>query len=394
MITPAPTKGKVLVFGIAFWFPMGGLPYQFLHYVVGLRRLGYDVYYLEDNTRWGCFDPDKIEFTRDIQKSLDRVVPLFERYGLKDRWAYRVPYMDGKTYGMTDSEIDQLIRDADAFLNITGSQEIRDEHMKIPCRILIESDPVMPQIEVEAGKADLIKFMDSHTKIFSFGLNLHRPSCKVPTVRYNWLPTIQPVLMDEWANDFDTAGKPYTTVGTWENRGKDLVYKGETYYWSKHHEWLKFVDLPEKVAHVGKLEMASDVNDEVRKMLTGKGWSLNSAMHVSRDVDRYRNYIQTSRGEFTVAKDQNIRLNSGWFSDRDVCYMAAGRPVITQETGFSEHLPVGEGLFGFRTMDDVKTAMETIERDYAKASRRAREIAAEHFAAEKVLASLMERAGM
>jgi hypothetical protein len=148
------------------------------------------------------------------------------------------------------------------------------------------------------------------------------------------------------------------------------------------------------VAHLAKLEMASDVDPATRKLLTENGWQLSSALGVSRDFDLYRQYIQSSRGEFTVAKDQNVRLNSGWFSDRDVCYLAAGRPVITQETGFTGILPTGKALFGFRTQEDVLHALEVIESDYAAASREAKAIAREYFAAEKVLGKMMGLAGM
>jgi hypothetical protein len=132
----------------------------------------------------------------------------------------------------------------------------------------------------------------------------------------------------------------------------------------------------------------------VRKLLRDQGWNQTGSIEVSRDTDAYKRYIQQSRGEFTVARDQYVRPNTGWFSDRTCCYLAAGRPVITQETGFSKFLPSGKGLFGFRTMDDILQAVDNIESDYAGNCRAAREIAAEHFAAEKVVGRLMQRAGL
>jgi hypothetical protein len=142
------------------------------------------------------------------------------------------------------------------------------------------------------------------------------------------------------------------------------------------------------------LELAAGVPDDVRRRLVEHGWRVVDSISVSQDIDRYRGYIQGSRGEFTVARDQYVRPNTGWFSDRSACYLAAGRPVITQETGFSKFLPSGKGLFGFRTVDDALAAMDAIESDYAGHCRAAREIAAEYFAAEKVVGSLMDRAGL
>jgi hypothetical protein len=127
-------------------------------------------------------------------------------------------------------------------------------------------------------------------------------------------------------------------------------------------------------------------------MLNRHGWAVRDSIDLSRSAKQYREYIEQSRGEFTVARDQYVRPRTGWFSDRTACYLAAGRPVITQETGFSRHLGSGQGLFGFTTMEDVVRAIDAIESDYAGHCRAARDVAQEFFAAEKVVASLMERA--
>jgi hypothetical protein len=173
-----------------------------------------------------------------------------------------------------------------------------------------------------------------------------------------------------------------------------VVYRGETYYWTKDREFEKVLDIPQRMRSWASFEMATTVGEEVRRRLTEHGWQQRESVSLSRDVDRYRHYIQQSRGEFTVARDQYTRPNTGWFSDRTVCYLAAGRPVVTQETGFSKRLPTGRGLFAFRTGDDVVAAIEAIESDYAAHSRAAAEIAAEYFGAEKVVGDLMTSAGL
>jgi hypothetical protein len=172
-----------------------------------------------------------------------------------------------------------------------------------------------------------------------------------------------------------------------------VVWRGETYYWTKDREFAKYLDLPRRRPNVG-FELAAGVPDEVRATLREHGWSQVHSVDISASVDCYRKYIRGARGEFTVARDQYVRPNTGWFSDRSACYLAAGRPVITQETGFSKFLPSGRGLFGFRTTDDVLAAVDAVESDYAGQCRAAREVAAECFAAEKVVGSLMARAGL
>jgi hypothetical protein len=293
---------------------------------------------------------------------------------------------------MSEQEILQLYREADGFLNVTASQELRDEHMAIPRRIYVESDPFAVQIKVAQGDEPTLAALDAHDIHFSFGENLGAPECTVPVERYRWLPTRQPVVMDLWENPFPPDPRaPYTTITTWHNKGKSIVYQGEKYYWTKDREFLRFVDLPRR--RPVPFELAVVVDEDTDRLLRGNGWSLVHSLPVSKDVNAYRQYIQRSRGEFTVAKDQVVRPVTGWFSDRSASFLAAGRPVITHETGFSKFLPTGRGLFGFLTMEDVLAAVDVIESDYAGACRAAKEVAAECFAAEKVLGSLMERAG-
>jgi hypothetical protein len=237
-----------------------------------------------------------------------------------------------------------------------------------------------------------MKLLAAHDTHFSFGENLGAPDCTVPIERFRWLPTRQPVVMDLWAHDFRADDAAYTTITTWRNKGKDVLYRGDMYYWTKDREFEKFLDLPQRCQV--PFELATGVGDDVQRLLRSHGWRQVDSVDISRDFHRYRTYIQRSRAEFTVARDQYVRPRTGWFSDRSVCYLAAGRPVITQETGFSKFLPTGKGLFGFQTMEDILTAVETIERDYEGSCRAAREVAAEYFAAEKVLSKLLQDAGL
>jgi hypothetical protein len=386
-----PRKGKIIVFGILFWYPLAGVTYQFLHYLIGLRRLGYDPYYVEDSGRY-VYDPHIIDITPDATGNVEAVAPILEAHGFAGRWAFRGSYPGGRCYGMSEEAILQLYREADAFLNVTGAQEIREEHLVVPRRIYVESDPFATQVGVVQGNPATIAALAAHDTHFSFGENLGAPDCGIPVERFRWMPTRQQVVMELWDNPFDLPGDAYTTITTWHNKGKNLDYQGESYYWTKDREYLKFIDLPLR-RRVG-FELATMVDADVAAMLRQNGWRLADSAAVSRDVEPYRKYIQQSRGEFTVMRDQYVRPNTGAFSDRSACYLAAGRPVIIQETGFSKILPTGRGLFGYRTMEDILTAVDTIESDYAGNCRAAREIAVEYFAAEKVVGSIMERAGL
>jgi hypothetical protein len=391
MILKTPTKGKILVFGILFWYPLAGVTYQFLHYLLALRRLGYDPYYVEDSGRW-VYDPALNDLSPDASANIARVSRVLEAHGFADHWAFRGNYPDGRCYGMKEDQIMRLYREADAFLNITGAQEIREEHLACPRRIYIESDPFASQVKVARSDAGTIAMLAAHDTHFSFGENLGAADCDVPLERFHWLPTRQPVVLDLWQNRERIDSCPYTTITTWHNKGKDIPFRGDTYYWTKDREFAKFLDLPRRRA--AAFELAAGVDEVTRQRLREHGWRQVSSVDISQDIGRYRNYIQRSRGEFTVARDQYVRPRTGWFSDRTACYLASSRPVITQETGFSKFLPTGKGLFAFQTMEDVLAAVDAIESDYAGNSQAAREIAAEYFAAEKVVGSLMRRAGL
>jgi hypothetical protein len=239
--------------------------------------------------------------------------------------------------------------------------------------------------------------LDAHDTWFSFGENLGQSDCGVPLDR-TWLPTRQPIALDLWApatraTALATSGTTYNTITTWHNDGKTVVYRDEVYHWTKDREFANYLQLPQQRPALS-FELATDADAAGRELLTRHGFVVREALGISSDVEAYRAYISGARAEFTVARDQYVRPRTGWFSDRSASYLAAGRPVITQETGFGKTLPTGRGLFGFANLDDVLAAVDAIESDYAAHSRAALEIAHEYFAAEKVLASLLERAGL
>lgn len=388
-MTDKPHRGKIIVFGILFWYPLAGVTYQFLHYLLGLRRLGYDPFYVEDSGRY-VYDPRLNDVSADADYNVSVVAPILEAHGFAGRWAFRGAYPGGRCYGLSEQALKNLYGDADAFLNVTGAQEIRDEQAQIKRRIYVESDPFAAQVKVSSGNTAVSLALAAHDTLFSFGENIGAPDCAVPATNFEWLPTRQPVALELWQGGASYSGAAYNTITTWHNKGKNIQYLGETWYWTKDREFEKFLGLPKLSGR--SFELATKLDAASERILAEQGWRLTDAPEVSRQVTLYRNYIQQSRGEFTVARDQYVRPHTGWFSDRSACYLAAARPVITQETGFSKFLPTGKGLFAFKTMEDILTAIDAIESDYAGNCRAARAIAAEYFAAEKVLGILMKRA--
>ena len=192
------------------------------------------------------------------------------------------------------------------------------------------------------------------------GENYGKPDCKMPLLeRFPFKPTRAPVVLDFWQSCLEP-GPDFTTIGNWnqDHKRHDVVLDGERYTWSKHHEFLKFLDLPARSGQSFELALSSrSLGETDRRLLEEKGWKIRDALELSSDLDVYRRYIAQSRGEYTVAKDQNVRLRSGWFSERSAQYLAAGRPVITQETGFSNILPTGQGLFAFSTVEELVGAV-------------------------------------
>jgi hypothetical protein len=381
-------RGTIIVMGIMVWYPLAGVTYQFLHYLLGLRKLGYDVYYLEDIMNW-VYSPQINEFTGDPANNIMAARDVLHRFGLENRWAYHCP--DGSWAGMSAAQVHDLLARADAILNVTGGHRLREEHMVVPRRLYVESDPFAMQVRVAKGEPETISYLDAHTHHFTFGENLGHPDCTVPLGRYDWQPTRQPVDLDLWAT-VGPGGDTYTTITTWHNKGEGIEWQGDRYYWTKDREFQKFIDLPR--LRPAMFELAASVEPPIRNYLLEHGWRNVESIPISSDIDTYRQYIQKSRGEFTVARDQYNRPRTGWSSDRSVCYLAAGRPVITQETGFSNQIPVGRGLFAYSTMDDIFAAVDAIESDYEAQCQGARDIAAAYFGTDVILSSLMARAGI
>ncbi len=376
--------------------PFAGVAWTDLQYVEGFRRLGHDVYYIEDTGGWS-YDPEQDCMTDDGRYAARYLAGLMEWCGMPDRWAYRGAQGGSVTLGLSESQVNRVLEEADALINLHGSTTLREEHLSIPIRAYVETDPVRTQIELAKGMQATIDWVGAHTHHFTYAENLGAADCTIPACGVHYRPTRYPIILDWWTPESlsRTRGRKrssplrFTTVTSWDQSGDDIKWNGETYLWSKHLQFLKFIDVPRRSGRVLEMALASK-DPKTVGLLTSNGWRVVDAMSRSSDILPYREYIFGSDGEFTVAKDQYIRPRSGWFSDRSACYLAAGCPVITQESGFSNIFPTGEGLFGFQTMEGILEAFDVIHSDYERHSRAARAIAEEYFDAEAVLGRLTQ----
>jgi GT2 family glycosyltransferase/glycosyltransferase involved in cell wall biosynthesis len=386
-------RNAIVVLGMMSKMPVAGVVWQTIHYLVGLQRLGFEVYYVEAHGRTpSMLMTDAGEDSTRL--ATDWIAATMHHYDLDGRWAFHALHDDGSVHGLSESRLRGLYKEAAAIINLHGGTKPQPEHWATGRLIYVETDPVQLQVELADNTQETIEFLEPHRAFFTFGENLGNADCLLPvSQRFPFVPTRQPVILDFWAGSDVSDSGVITTVGNWEQRWREVVLNGETYHWSKHFEFLKFIDLPAQTKQPLELALSGITGDDA-DMLRGKGWSVRDALALSSDVNEYRDYIQRSRGEFTVAKDQNVRLRSGWFSDRSATYLAAGRPVITQETGFSNLLPTGAGLFGFTTTDEALAAIERVRTDPRGAGRAASEVAREFFDHEVVLRALCERSGI
>jgi hypothetical protein len=385
---------RAVVTGMIATYPVGGVAWDYGQYLLGLEALGYDVYYLEDNGTQ-TYDPPRrmygddcryaIRFLRD---SLSTLSPA-----LADRWHFRSA--TGESYGVPERSMHDLVADADVFLNVSGGTLLRDEYMTSRCKVLIDSDPGWnhfvnyPRWDANPGWLGTHGYR-AHDHFFTYAERIGRSDCLLPTLGLSWNATRPPVMLDRWAPR--PPGRKWTTVMTWNNFREPVEYQGRV-YGTKEIEFQKIESIPNSHANV-EFELAVGGAHPPTSRWQSVGWQVTDSHSVSTTLRDYQNYIETSRGELSVAKNLYVATRSGWFSCRSVCYLAAGRPVVIQETGFSENIPTGEGIFAFSNVEEASGAIAMIEADYPRHQRAARELASEHFDARRILRCLLETIGL
>ncbi|UGS35723.1 hypothetical protein DSM104329_02118 [Capillimicrobium parvum] len=354
----------------------GGATWAVLQYVLGLRRLGHDVLFVEP------VDHDGAALERTPAAAYFRDVVA--RFGLAGRAAL-LDASGGATLGLRRGELDRLIGGADVLLNLSGMLDapIMD---RVPVRAFVDLDPGFTQLWHEAQGIDL--GFDRHNRFVTVGQSVGAAGGRVPSAGRPWISTLPPVVLEHWPVADRPASPRLTTIGHWRAYGS-IEHQG-VHYGQKAHSLRRLIDLPRRlgVRVMLALGIHPDETEDIAA-LHRHGWQLSDPDVAAGTPRRYEDFVRCSWAELGIAKSGYVAADCGWFSDRSVCYLATGRPVIAQETGFSEHLPTGDGLLAFRTGDEAVAAVEALRRDYPRHRRAARAIAEEVFESDRVLSRLL-----
>ncbi len=366
---------RILVSGMVAGVPgHGGATWAVLQYVLGLGRLGHDVWFVEPVA---LETPDSSGYFR---KAMDR-------FGLQERSAL---LLDGttETIGVPYRRLVEAATAADVVINIAGM--LTDERLleHAPLRVYLDLDPAFTQLWHAVEGIDM-RF-DGHTHFVTVGQAIGRPECQVPTAGRHWLGTLPPVSLAHWPRAAEQPRLGFTTVGNW--RGYGSIEHDGIHYGQRAHSMR--VLLPLALRSPDQIELAIAIHTEEKpdlEALATHGWRLHDPADVAATPDRYQRFLQESKGELNVAKSGYVRSACGWFSDRSACYLASGRPVIAQDTGFRPYLPTGQGLLSFEGVDDALDAIEAVASDYDAHCDAARGLAEEHLDSDRVLRILLER---
>ena len=389
-------KRTIIVTGLAATYPLGGVSWDYLQYLLGFIELGHEAYYLEDTGCWP-FDPDQMTFVEDGTKNAGYLAEFLRRLkpGLEKRFCYRD--VNDVHHGLSREELAAVLRKAELFVNISAASILREEYLAVPVKALIDSDPLYTQSGIPAyldGTAgpEVVKAIENfkrHDVFFSFGENVGQPGCLVPDAIFDWKPTRQPVVLSCWQPAPPPRREVFTTVLSWRPK-EDGPLVGGVRYGGKNLEFERLIDLPGRTDAV--LELALSGTEEQMAALREHGWRVVPGTTKSRTPWDYRDYLAEGLGEFSTAKNAYVASRSGWFSCRSACYLASGRPVVVQDTGFSDFLPVGEGVLAYTDAEGALAGIEAVRADWGRQSAAALKFAREHFNAREVLARLLEEA--
>jgi hypothetical protein len=379
-----------MVAGAIAHHPLGGAgnAWAFLQYVLGFRQLGFDTYYVEHIESTHTIDDawQPASFATSANAAFFRT--LIDRFGLSGQAAL-LEWNGTGHVGLSHAEVEQLAQDTDLFVNMSGRFHLRPVLGAVRRRLYLDLDPGFVQIWQERYGVDMN--LRGHDVYVTVGLNLGAPDCPLPTCGIQWHTTLPPVVLDQWTTT-EPPGSSYTTVADW--RGYSPVEWRGVWYGQKAEEFMRIIQLPRCVSVPLELCLAIHPNEPDFCKLEENGWQLSAPRRHCATPDTYRDYIRGSRGEFTVVKHGYAAGHSGWFSDRSACYLAAGRPVIVQDTGIGAHVPTGTGLLTFTDLDGAAAAIARVEHDYARHAAAAAAFAREHLDSDRVLARLLELAGV
>jgi hypothetical protein len=362
-----------------------GHAWVFLNYLLGLRELGHEVLFL-DRLESTMLGPGEMAIPLRHSRGARWLVETMAGAGLDD--CYSLLLDGGETIGLSRAQALERLGRAALLLDFNGFLADEELLAAAPRRVFFDIDPGFAQMWSELG---LTEMLTGHDAFATVGLNLGGPGCTVPTCDREWVTTTQPVLLERWPAV--SGGAAFTSVGSWRGPFGPVEFEGVS-YGLRAHEFRRFAELPQRCQAPFEIALDIDPADAVdAERLRAGGWQLADAAGVGADPATYRAYLQGSLAEISIAKGMYVRSRGGWFSDRSACYLASGKPVLAQDTGFGARLPIGEGLLGFEDEDGAAAGAEAILAAPERHARAAREIAAEHFDSRKVLPTLLERLG-
>ena len=369
----------------------GGNAWAVLSWVLGMRELGFRVYFVEQIGRESCVDAAGATTAFEHSANLAYFKQATEQFGLSGSAA--LIYEGGEqVHGVPYAELLDIAEAADLLVNITGHLTLEPLMSRLRRKAYLDLDPGFTQFWHASGDAGAR--LDGHDLYFTVGENIGTRSCPIPTSSIRWRPTRQPVVLEHWPVSREGDRSRFTTVATWRGPYGPISYDGKT-FGLKVHEFRKFIELPERVPQT--FEIALDIHpveEDDLSLLYRHGWRLVDPRMAAPDPDSFRRYVQGSGAEFSVAQGIYVETRSGWFSDRTVRYLASGKPALVQDTGFGRNYPVGEGLVAFSTPEEAIAGAERIGRDYEKHCRAARALAEEYFESDRVLGHFVEEAGV
>lgn len=379
----------IVVGGYIVAYPLGGMTWHHLNYLLGLHELGHDVWFLEDSgSSLVPFNPVKNICEADPTFGIQYLTEQFRAFGLPLQYCYRSQLLD-RSFGLSTVELDDLLKRADLFLCVSGVTPIRADRPRARRTAVIDTDPVFTQVRMGTDPA-LLEYYRWFDSAATFGRLIGTSQSPLPTHEFDWIATNQPVALRHWPATAITSSS-FATIGKWEQDDHRAVdFDGQKYSSSKAMEWAKLLELPSRTEHQLTLAMQSMPGDACERF-TGAGWEMADAEAASRDCRSFRDFVQNSAGEISAVKQIYAGLPSGWFSDRSACYLASGRPVVMQRTGFEQWLPTGRGLFSFDDLDGAAAALATIDADPQGNAAAARGIAEKHFDSHRVLSELLDR---
>lgn len=369
---------------------IGGHTWVFLQYLLGFKRLGWNVLFLDRLGPEMCVDMSGQPCTLDRSVNLRYLLDVMERFGLLDSFA--LLYDSGDRFiGLSQQEVIGRVKNSAFLLNVMGFLNDDEILAAAPQRVFLDIDPGFGQMWHDLGLADLFR---GHDAFVTIGENIGSPACTIPTCGLDWITSPQPVVLDFWQPHHGEVSGPFTSIASWRGPYAPIEYQGQT-YGLRVHEFRRFTALPRLTGR--QFQLALDIHQAETgdlALLAANGWLLVDPIVVARDPCAYQAYIHGSTAEFMVAKNMYVASCSGWFSDRSICYLASGRPVVAQDTGFSHHYPVGEGLLAFEGLEEAVSAVNEVAGDYTRHARRARSLAEDYFDSDKVLARLLTKLGV